>query len=109
MKPCNAPSTVGVPPDRACCDGYSSSLGLYSTTLRATNVLDADAATPLYAFEPSVDEVLDAILPKYSRILQQRHVETLGVGRERRIEYGADGPQNHGPPRHHTHKPNEEE
>ena len=24
---------------------------------------DADAATPLYAFEPSVDEVLDAILP----------------------------------------------
>ena len=35
---------------------------------------DADAATPLYAFEPSVDEVLDAILPKY---IQSRIHECL--------------------------------
>ena len=35
---------------------------------------DADAATPLYAFEPNVDEVLDAILPKY---IQSRIHECL--------------------------------
>ncbi|KFI72132.1 F0F1 ATP synthase subunit gamma [Bifidobacterium minimum] len=35
---------------------------------------EADAATPLYTFEPSVDEVLDAILPKY---IQSRIHECL--------------------------------
>lgn len=56
MKPCNAPSTVGVPPDRACCDGYSSSLGLYSTTLRATTpalVCTNTLALPPTASKPS--------------------------------------------------------
>ena len=37
-------------------------------------VPESDAATPLYAFEPSVDEVLDAILPKY---IQSRIHECL--------------------------------
>ena len=37
-------------------------------------VSESDAATPLYAFEPSVDEVLDAILPKY---IQSRIHECL--------------------------------
>lgn len=56
MKPCNAPSTVGVPPDRACCDGYSFSLGLYSTTLRATTpalVCTNTLALPPTASKPS--------------------------------------------------------
>ncbi|WP_300768390.1 F0F1 ATP synthase subunit gamma [uncultured Bifidobacterium sp.] len=35
---------------------------------------EADEATPLYSFEPSVDEVLDAILPKY---IQSRIHECL--------------------------------
>ncbi len=49
-------STVGVPPDRACCDGYSSSLGLYSTTLRATTpalVCTNTLALPPTASKPS--------------------------------------------------------
>ena len=53
--------------------------------------------------KPPCQRAAKHIAEQTSRILQQRHVETLGVGRERRIEYGADGPQNHGPPRHHTH------
>ena len=41
--------------------------------------------------KPPCQRAAKHIAEQTSRILQQRHVETLGVGRERRVEYGADG------------------
>ena len=52
--------------------------------------------------KPPCQRATKHVAEQSSRFLQQRHIETLDVRRKRRVKYGTDGPQDHGPSRSHT-------
>ena len=52
--------------------------------------------------KPPCQRATKHVAEQSSRFLQQCHIEALDVGRECRVKYGTDRPQDHGPSRRHT-------